>query len=404
MKRISKIALRCILFVLAGIVHVQMPAAEANPLVDDGQQFIVTVSADTAARENDDTLRRLVEAAGARVEGVIGDFRPFPKILVIRPLSRIEGIRSNILAARIGSSRIPVFTDMRPDYLYTPQQASVTPVPNDPFFPQQAHLGQMQVIRAQQLAARRRTQFAAVALLDNCAPGFTRRGDLEGRIDGRGFDATEDRSSPIPMVGLADPHAAHMASIIAGVYNISSDRVIRESSIMRGIRYCATSGTKIAYVAVNPGFQNTVPASPIASLEQYVSIYGTAFGGVAFFPSGNDSRANSRALPNAMAVVSSCDAVGVRSRFSNFGTTETLLAPGENIRTTGPAGSPVLVSGTSAAAANAAGMASLALSLTSVFSVLPGTQIHDAMKLRDANGRTTRIDAVQLLRRLGYIQ
>lgn len=241
-----------------------------------------------------------------------------------------------------------------------------------------------------------------VGLLDDCRPSAVPNRDLVGRVDVRGFDAERNFSRSFG-IGIGGDHAAIMASVIAGSTNTfgtvgvnpgvvihtvacGQDRFVRESSLMRGIEHCASVDIKLICIGANPGFRsgainpnaltltqinkyrNRPGSYPIRglsnqylvpSLGAYLESYRKYYDGLAFLSAGNDGRSTTRTgdFSKGAVTIGALSADGTKmAPFSNLGS---FFAPGQNIYATNASGRVVSVSGTSVAAANATGVASL---------------------------------------------
>lgn len=96
MKTIKNNSLRLLALLLVGIAQIPLTpvAVSASPLVNDNAQFILPVNNNSVVKENDAFLRSVVDGAGGEVAGIVGDFRPFPKFIIVRPR---RGISADLL-------------------------------------------------------------------------------------------------------------------------------------------------------------------------------------------------------------------------------------------------------------------------------------------------------------------
>ena len=101
------------------------------------------------------------------------------------------------------------------------------------------------------------------------------------------------------------------------------------------------------------------------AIQDATSLGRNGLGTIVVFATGNDGN-NSIGYPSSNPLAISVGSIGrteSRSSFSNFGNGLDVVAPGENIRTTDDGGNYIIVSGTSVAAPQVAGVAALILSV-----------------------------------------
>lgn len=378
-------------------------SAAAAPLVDDHTQYLMPVLNPTVGTTEELTLK--LRKCDAEVLGVIGDFKPFYKTFVIK-IRRSNADKTQDDAVRrvlINIQNTRCFSPPNIDFLYRYQNA-IPPRPTDPYFPNQLHLPQMQVPEARAFLAQYRIKVepVTIALLDNCAPNG-RNADLQGQTLPVGFDAVNNRVKVFGTMGGS--HAARLASTMCAAQNrigivgvnptakiypiyVGENGSVRESTLMRAIEHCHQRGIRVICAGVNPGFAEAVNRFGGGKLHDYADTFmvGTAYFteitgykprdnrfGLMFCPIGNDGRDKPYGVYNGPIEVAAMNRNGTAlAGFSNRGPMAMLSAPGENVYCSDEDGRVVAASGSSLAAANAAGVASILLG------------VNPALKSRDA--------------------
>ena len=240
-----------------------------------------------------------------------------------------------------------------------PSAASV----NDPNANQQYSLSKMKVYDAWDLS---KGDDVVIAVLDTGAD-FTHP-DLQGKFVSRGKDfvnrdddATDDHGHGTHVSGIA-AGATNNGVGIAGVgYNakVLPGKVLAASgsgdfgAIANGITWAADQGVKVINMSLGGRYG-------AASMESAIN-YAWSKGVVVVCAAGNDaspSPSYPAAYENCLSVVAT-DSNDRRASFSNYGNTVDVSAPGAGILSTVRGGRYDLMSGTSMASPNVAGVAAL---------------------------------------------
>jgi parallel beta-helix repeat protein len=217
--------------------------------------------------------------------------------------------------------------------------------------------------------------------------------DFNGRVDDiRGWNFVNMNNTPEDDNG----HGTHVAGIVAAVQDnaigisgvcpnctIMPVRVLNSSGVgtafdvAAGIYYAATNGADIALLSFDSTSDSALIRSAIEyAIERNVLVIAAA---------GNDDstdRVYPAAYDGVIAVAATADSTGVRASYSNYndwssGIWIDVAAPGNDILSTQKGGGYTTMSGTSMAAAFAAGTAGLILSNTPTLS---GKQAGDILR------------------------
>lgn len=267
-------------------------------------------------------------------------------------------------------------------------QGTVGSVPwNDPYFAQQTYLDQVGLVTALSQGLVQKRRQITVAVVDTGIDAT--HPDLRGRVAPGGHDFVDGDDNPAD----ANGHGTHVASIVAaaagngeGIVGAALDtetsilpvRVLDAGgdgdtyTVAQGITYAADQGADIILLSLGSPADSQVMHRAIAYARQQ--------GALILAAAGNGGRSISNYFPAAypeVLAVSAVDAEGQLTWFSNYGPQVDLAAPGAGIWGAVPQGKYEQRSGTSAAAALAAGVASV---IWAAFPDLTAAELSELLK------------------------
>ncbi|TDA66975.1 MAG: hypothetical protein D9V47_11705 [Clostridia bacterium] len=249
-------------------------------------------------------------------------------------------------------------------------QDAAGPVPgNGSYFSQQTYLAQMGLVAASAQGLVQKRRQVTVAVVDTGVEAT--HPALRGRVAPGGWDFVDGDDNPADTNG----HGTHVASIVAaapdngqGITGTALDtdtrilpvRVLDGNgdgdtyTVARGVTYAADHGADIILLSLGSPVDSQVMHQAITHARQQ--------GALILAAAGNGGRSISNYFPAAYSevlAVSAVDAEGKLAWFSNYGPQVSLAAPGVGIWGAVPRGKYEKRSGTSAAAALAAGVAAV---------------------------------------------
>ncbi len=254
-----------------------------------------------------------------------------------------------------------LFEFVEPDYL-----AHVTNTPNDPGYPNQWHLGQIQAPSAWNITTG--STGVPIAMVDSGMDPT--HPDLASKIIA-GWNFVSGNSTVTDTMGHGTQTAGTVAAIgnngigVAGVawqnplmplIVVDSTGYASYSNMASAITYAAQHGVRIINVSLGG-------SSPSSVLQSAVT-YAWGQGSVVFAAAGN-SGINGPDYPAGcqyVVSVGATDSTDTWQSWSNYGSFLSLTAPGLNIYTTAVGGGYIFDSGTSFASPIAAGVGALMLS------------------------------------------
>ena len=234
---------------------------------------------------------------------------------------------------------------------------------NDPLAPQQYSLTRMNVPAAWDVA---RGDGITVAIVDTGAD-FTHP-DLAGKFVSRGMDfvtghpdAADDHGHGTHTAGIAAAATANGVGVAGVGFNarllpvkaLAASGSGSHASIASAIAWAADNGARVINLSLGSPSSST-------TLETAIN-YAWNKGSLLTCAAGNDSTdtpSYPAAYPHCLSVVAT-DAADLLARFSNYGPTVDVAAPGVTVLSTVRGGGYEAWSGTSMAAPNAAGVAAL---------------------------------------------
>lgn len=296
--------------------------------------------------------------------------------------------QTNLFAVMRALGRHEAVMWSAPNFTYPGEKREFTP--NDPEYPSQSHHAVMQNPAAWDSTTGDPSLVIAITddgvdldhpdLAPNLWSNFGEDGgavgdddDGNGLIDDLfGWDFVDNDNDPRPD-SPTDAHGTHLAGVVAAaVDNGLGVAGVAGSATFMPLRIFGASGWNSIQVAsgldyaVNNGAQIVVTGYDIDAVADdpvfvaaltYLYDFSQA---IHFNSAGNASQLNpARQQLTQTLLVASTNSVDQRSSSSNYGTGIDLAAPGEGIRSTLPGGTYGGRSGTSMAAANAAGVAAL---------------------------------------------
>ncbi len=234
-------------------------------------------------------------------------------------------------------------------------------IPDDPCYPEQWGLNRTDVSLAWDLLQPKRN--ISIGLIDT---GVARHEDLYGILSA-GYDWTDQDSVPED----TDGHGTHLAGIIAaatnnsiGISGIAPVRIIPERIARNGTEILGSYSAVAIHDAVTRGADIILCGyggnSP--SLAEERAIRDAARNGVMIIAPAGNNDSNVAHYPSDYLEVISVGSIARNnglSYFSNYGIFTELVAPGEDILSTGLNNTYELRTGTSQAAAMVCGIASL---------------------------------------------
>lgn len=267
-------------------------------------------------------------------------------------------------------------------------QEKVTPGPwDDPYFAQQTYLAQVGLVAASDQELVQKQRQVVVAVVDTGVDAT--HVDLRGRVASGGWDFVDNDGDPADVNG----HGTHVASIVAaaagngeGIVGAALDtetsilpvRVLDAGgdgdtyTVAQGITYAADHGADIILLSLS---------SPVDSQVMHQAItHACQRGALILAAAGNGGRSISNYFPAAypeVLAISAGDAEGQLAWFSNYGPQVDLAAPGVGIWGAVPGGKYEQRSGTSAAAALAAGVAAV---VWSAFGDLTAAEVSELLQ------------------------
>ncbi len=276
-------------------------------------------------------------------------------------------------------------------------------IPNDPLFPNQWHLSQIQAPNAWDFT---QGEGITVAVLDSgIDPNHP---DLQGQLVG-GWNVvshntdTADWQEHGTSVAGALGAATHNANQVAGVagqvrlmpirINNPPSNFANYSDIAAGLTWAADHGAKVANISYGPINSSTVNSA---------ANYFRSKGGVVFTIAANNGTDPGISENPSLIVVSATDQSDVRTSWSNYGDFVDVAAPGIDIVTTRTGGSTWWAYGTSLASPIAAGVAALimasdpALTPPEVETILEDSADNIGSAYYYGAGRVNAAQAVQL--------
>lgn len=277
------------------------------------------------------------------------------------------------------------FADISRDYHFKVDAVSNQPV-NDPYYPQEWHLGAMNVPRGWTVS---QGGPSIIGVLDTGTNGSV--ADLSGKTYA-GFDAINntDRQSDVQGHGtmVATTAAARTNNGVGTaaparnsyVYPVrvgSPSGSISMEAILNGIYKCGNSGIKIINISANGSPPYTFANRGYTTLHTYMRWFHDTKGGLIFNSAGNDGNYDSNALVPYLIVVSAIDTRYSLASFSTYGRPVWFTGPGTGIYCTNRDGRIVSVSGTSFSSPLCASIAAL------VWGANPGltnTQVESILK------------------------
>lgn len=262
---------------------------------------------------------------------------------------------------------------VQPNYRLRLQQgAPPAPVVNDPFFPSQPNLGQIQAPAAWKTSTGKGI---VVGVIDSGVP--TTGPEFAGKVQA-GYDAVLNKNSQTP----TGNHGTNVASVLGCATNnktngaaVAPDAVIfpmkicdpsgfiSEAALLECIQVAGNRGVRILNISLNaaPPFSLSNPQYHQA-FHTWADWYHNKKNGLLFLCSGSDGLADTSPLSPNIIVVTALNNRLEFSGISNRGKNVWFCAPGESILATNVDGRAVRVTGTSMAAPHVSGIAALMLS------------------------------------------
>ncbi len=213
-----------------------------------------------------------------------------------------------------------------------------TYIPNDPYFPKQWGLKDINATKAWNLT----TNSSIIVAVVDTGVDYTHP-DIAAHYIG-GYDIVNDDPNPLDDNG----HGTHCAGIIAavidnsiGVAGVANVKILAEKvldssgvgtdyNVALGIQYAVDNGSKVISLSLGSSTSSSVIESAVQ--------YAWSKGAIIVAASGNDGNSSvdyPAAYPQVIAVgaINSSDKL---ASFSNYGANQELVAPGVNILSTFP--------------------------------------------------------------------
>ncbi|MDR3616975.1 MAG: S8 family serine peptidase [Candidatus Obscuribacterales bacterium] len=278
--------------------------------------------------------------------------------------------------------------------VYKAQQFTTTP--NDPGFPQQFYLGQLNIPNAWALGAA--GQGITIGSLDTGIDYY--QPELVGRMKSIGYNAVMNAANGYDFFSAFGPDAfshgtftmtcaacttnnafgfaspafqSQIQPVCIDVGNGASDM-----QIALGIEYLLLTGVKLANLSFNsadPNFNLSVLSS--APIIKYASSVYAGYGGIIFNSAGNDGNLINGVTIPGFVPVAALNADNTPASFTDYGAQIQFAAPGVGITNTGFSGAVYTLDGTSFASPLTAGVAA---QVWSVAPNLTATQVQQIMQ------------------------
>jgi len=282
-----------------------------------------------------------------------------------KPGRDVSQLRIRVVQVPQGSldaSLAAIGSDPAVDRASAAVRLQVAATPNDPMYQQQwslPHVAWDQAYEAVPISGS-----ARIAVLDTGIDSS--HPDLAALIDpGQSFVGQDPNQDPnghgTAMAGIAAArvnNGAGMAGVAYGGATLSSVQVLGpdgsgwDADVVSGVVWAADDGAKVILMA----FSSPQYSAALADAISYANSKGIVV--VAATGNGGSSESSYPAgMPNVIGVAAS-NSLDQVAGFSNTGS-PAVAAPGEGINATAPGGGYTLVSGTSAASAEVAGLAAM---------------------------------------------
>ena len=275
-------------------------------------------------------------------------------------------------------------------------KAQFTTTPNDPGFPQQFYLAQLNIPNAWALGAA--GQGITIGSLDTGVDYF--QPELAGRMKSIGYNAVMNAANGYDFFSAFGPdsfsHGTFTMTCAACTTNnafgfaspafqsqiqpvcIDVGKGASDMQIALGIEYMLLTGVKLSnlsFNASNPNHNLSVLSS--APIVKYAASVYAAYGGIIFNSAGNDGNLINGITFPGFVPVAALNADNTPASFTDYGAQIQFAAPGVGITNTGFSGAVYTLDGTSFASPLTAGVAA------QVWSVNPGltaTQVQQIMQ------------------------
>lgn len=335
----------------------QLPIARASaPISQDGDILLIM----PAASAQQDQIQTILQEVHGTIIGTIGE----------GPLTvyKVQCEKGKMLETQKKLSKDKNFSIVECNYKFRINAAS-PPLANDPYFPNEWHLGAVNAIKAWQL---NKDKTFAVGILDTGVS--TSNQDLSGKVY-QGYDAIDRLERQDDVMG----HGTYVATTFgakannglgtAGVarngyiYPVrvgTAQGYVDEAAILDAIYRCGKLGIKVINISANadPPYSFANPWVHPA-MHTYLKWFHDARGGLVFNASGNNGARDTSARLPYLIVVSAIGTDYSLASFSTYGNPVWFTAPGVGIYCSGKDGRVAALSGTSFSTPICAGIAAM---------------------------------------------
>lgn len=232
---------------------------------------------------------------------------------------------------------------------------------NDPLFPQQYGIGQMNVPAAWNFKADGKG--VTIGVIDTGVNGA--QADLAGRVD-RGINIITDGPGNVDLGSGGFFHGTFVSTVAAASTNnfllgagpayrayiipvdaFNGQGSTNDANILNSIFYLESRGCRLINLSVNAGVPNTFAnsaAHPVL-FQGFIDFYNG--GGLIFNSAGNDGQKDTSARTPYLIVISAINANQKLTNFSTFGKPLWFTAAGKNVVSSDVNSQPLTADGTS---------------------------------------------------------